>query len=751
LFSKGTIPNSRKGWWQHHPFFFCKSIFALFSIFLILLFISNTLQANEIKVAGVILDSQNNKPISGVNILEEQSGLATVSDNSGEYRLKISLTDSLPRLEFSHISYEKLSLSLPAKDTILILRLTKRILPWQPVTIYEKGSAFRYNQELSNSVLTLSIDETAAKGARDISDLLISDQRLSIVESQNGKKEVFVRGMGEDEMVVLLNGVQINSNYEQRYDFSLIDLSNFSQVDLIVGNNLAVPSAIGTAAALNLIPKFSDKNSLELAGSIGTHQTESWRIGSALALRDLSSYFSINQRHSSQRYLGESPDSASIQRETKGAAANVRYEFPDAGNWPMPDYGEYNFLYADRNYQNRTYFETLNLQSAIHNGIVSLPLNNQGAIKMVYSRQNLREISEWDIRGSRQEKSQLGESNLFSSDLTYAQDGTELFLNYQWSEDAIQLTAPTDSGDYGRNRTFFSGGMAFSGSHLQEQLFSVLQFNMAWDHIKDTGGQLGDKEALFSYFANGSIKYRSDKIHYTVYVNTGNSVRLPTLSQQVLRISAPLPADIQQNIQSEQKQMSEIGFSANGTDKAAPFLLFKNLSLSLFSYRYQNKIRLIPYAGGIYHLYDNHQNASNRGYEASVGIGILREALTVSLSSARYYYSDPLAFPLKPTAKETAALRYHWGILKGEMVWFQESEKQGLIAFPDTGFSKISFAEVKIDPYWNLNVSAGIYLKLWEKELNLILNGFNLVEQALVFDGIMLNERKLALTMEIKL
>jgi hypothetical protein len=85
------------------------------------------------------------------------------------------------------------------------------------------------------------------------------------------------------------------------------------------------------------------------------------------------------------------------------------------------------------------------------------------------------------------------------------------------------------------------------------------------------------------------------------------------------------------------------------------------------------------------------------------------------------------------------------------MVWFQESEKQGLIAFPDTGFSKISFAEVKIDPYWNLNVSAGIYLKLWEKELNLILNGFNLVEQALVFDGIMLNERKLALTMEIKL
>ncbi|HDR05550.1 MAG TPA: Plug domain-containing protein, partial [Candidatus Marinimicrobia bacterium] len=334
---------------------------------------------------------------------------------------------------------------------------------------------------MSNSVLTLSIYESAAKGARDISDLLISDQRLSITESQNGKKEVFVRGMGEDEMVVLLNGVQINSNYEQRYDFSLIDVSNFTQIDLLIGNNLAVPSAIGSAAALNLIPKYSEKSGLELMGILGTHDTESWLIGGALNAARLNSYFSLNQRRSSQRYLGENPDSASIQRQTDGMAGNIRFQFPSAKKIPLPDYGEYNFLYTNRSYQNRYYFEKLDLLSVIHNLIMSKPIRENGTLKMVYSDQSLNEFSEWDIRGLRQQKEQKGKSEIFSLDLNYSQSGTDLFLNFQHSEDGIELLASADSAHYSRKRAFFTSGLAFTNSHYDEQVYSSLQFNLAWD------------------------------------------------------------------------------------------------------------------------------------------------------------------------------------------------------------------------------------------------------------------------------
>ncbi|HDR05551.1 MAG TPA: hypothetical protein ENN84_09975 [Candidatus Marinimicrobia bacterium] len=98
-----------------------------FPIFIvaILFFLPHQVFAKNFTVIGTVRDTQSGEALPKVNVQEEFSGFGTVSDSQGRYRLNISLQDSLPRLSFSHISYEKETVILNVRDTVLNIWLVR--------------------------------------------------------------------------------------------------------------------------------------------------------------------------------------------------------------------------------------------------------------------------------------------------------------------------------------------------------------------------------------------------------------------------------------------------------------------------------------------------------------------------------------------------------------------------------------------------------------------------------------------------
>ena len=87
----------------------------------LLIVVANTLNAQSI-ITGTVLDKDTNEPLAYVNIGIENSNLGTVSDENGNFELKISSTNDL--LVFSYLGYqsEQLAISLVQEHSQIFLK-----------------------------------------------------------------------------------------------------------------------------------------------------------------------------------------------------------------------------------------------------------------------------------------------------------------------------------------------------------------------------------------------------------------------------------------------------------------------------------------------------------------------------------------------------------------------------------------------------------------------------------------------------
>ncbi|OBQ52224.1 TonB-dependent receptor [Tamlana sp. s12] len=93
----------------------CAKHFGALFVFLFL----NTLYAQQgTTVTGVIIDSETNTPLPGVNVIEKGTRNGTSTDFDGKYTLTVSTPDA--HLEFSYIGYKTLDVAVAGQSSIKV-------------------------------------------------------------------------------------------------------------------------------------------------------------------------------------------------------------------------------------------------------------------------------------------------------------------------------------------------------------------------------------------------------------------------------------------------------------------------------------------------------------------------------------------------------------------------------------------------------------------------------------------------------
>ena len=108
------------------------------SLFLI---ISSSFLSGGIKIKGRITNIKTGNPVTGVNISVEKLGIGTISDDTGNFEIRIHYQDKII-LEFNHIAYEPISRSFTDSKSDVIIRMNEVLLQMDDVVVTSMRNSY---------------------------------------------------------------------------------------------------------------------------------------------------------------------------------------------------------------------------------------------------------------------------------------------------------------------------------------------------------------------------------------------------------------------------------------------------------------------------------------------------------------------------------------------------------------------------------------------------------------------------------
>jgi len=230
-------------------------------------FLITSVNAQSIKVSGVIKDKSTGEDLSYVNIYASQATIGAVSNPYGFFSLQLPPEGS-HQLVFSHIGYLSDTIQIVSmRDTTLTISLESAVnLPTLEVKYSSNMSSTERPQMSTLTLLANDIKEIpAVLGEVDVIKAL---QLLPGVQGGNeGFSGLYVRGGAQDQNLILLDGVPIYNASHFLGLFSVFNADIIRDVQLIKGG---FPARYGgrLSSVLEINTKEGNLNQIEGEGSV---------------------------------------------------------------------------------------------------------------------------------------------------------------------------------------------------------------------------------------------------------------------------------------------------------------------------------------------------------------------------------------------------------------------------------------------------------------------------------------------------
>ena len=186
-------------------------------------------------ISGSVMDAVSHETLLGATLYEEGSGLGTATNEYGFYSL--TLPAGRVRLEVSYVGYAPMIKELTLSGDVTLNHLLEPAVGIEQVVVYGDR---RHSGALSAQMGAIEIPIAQIKSAPTLfgeQDVLKSLQLLPGVQAgSEGSAGVYVRGGGQDENLMLLDGVPIyNVNHMMGF-FSAFNPDAIKSVTLFKGN-----------------------------------------------------------------------------------------------------------------------------------------------------------------------------------------------------------------------------------------------------------------------------------------------------------------------------------------------------------------------------------------------------------------------------------------------------------------------------------------------------------------------------------
>ncbi|MGA9293035.1 MAG: TonB-dependent receptor, partial [Ignavibacteriaceae bacterium] len=396
--------------------------FAVISFFI---FTSIAFSQTKIIVSGTVNDSTTKEPLFNTNIYVESTGIGTVTDSSG--RFKLNINTGYLKIKFSYVGYESKTISMYFSKNKFNLDIEL-----SPSAIEQKQVNVRGEKYPSSAVVQTIEGRNIERMPTILSDVLRSVKILPGVVSNDELSSGYnVRGGNYDQNLIYLNGFEIHRPFLIKEGIeenqSLINENFVKDIQFFPGGFPA---------------DFGDKISSALNVDYLVPENESLTVQSKADLLNLSA--TVSKKSGPLSWI-----------------TGIRYSYPSLLGQTLQRKGEYRpeffdiQLYSRYRLTNGSYLDLLTIYGK--NNFRLTPNSWQGNFQL--NRYDIREVSIF-FSGSRNYSFNSGFYGLKYNDIindklnfTLAadfyndieKDNTDLAANFYYSEDGYN---PNDNRQY---------------------------------------------------------------------------------------------------------------------------------------------------------------------------------------------------------------------------------------------------------------------------------------------------------------
>ncbi len=705
---------------------------------------SMALSASD-RVPGYIVDANTGAPINNVNIMIRDTEFGTTSNEEGYFELNIAGFKDNHAIIFSHVGYEKQIISIATCKRLENILMIPTDIKFDKIQIEGKTKS-EYTQTINNEITILNEQEFNSGGYLDAADLIVTKNSVMIDESLSGRKTISVRGANPEETLILYDGIKINSSFNNIFDLSLLNPATLSQIDIIKGGNLATFDGIGSAAVINFIPKLEQDYLLRFQQRLGSYNSGDWGANFYKKLWNFKIFASITEGASSLYYTGTDTTDETIDRTNSNMTINTKYDFNLRGT---ENYLKANYIQSGRNYYNEAYQDTIEKKQNLLTVKYAGNFHEKGELILAYSTNLETEDHRFDLTGFQNVEN---DNRLYQIEYNMPIKSAEVFAGFkrdeilseldeyfsfvnhrgiELSRESNNLSAGFRINNEDRNPLFDmkSMGVNYSYKMIQDDGDSSFAINDQFEHNKS------------SYMISTVFGGETDQFYFNTHVNYSNDFRLPTPYQMLL--SQHYQSDIGTNrpMLLENKRNTEIGVEVHG--KSTRFnWLFSGI---FFSNRYSNKYREIQLSRSPVVFLDNYKDAEISGIEGRLQAGAFENRVQLGVNYNHNLIDDKSAFPFKLTSKFSSDLSLNCNYLSTRLVWFNESQRTGIIYYPKEGLK-----EIKLKDFSNLDVHIRANVDIWRTNLFCAFSARNLLGGELIKEGIAIRDRRFYITLGIE-
>ena len=238
----------------------CVACFFLVGVF-------NCVAAQSYRISGYVEDSESGDRIAGVHVYLDQQRAGATTNQHGFYSLNVSALGS--RISASHVSYVSalIDVNLSA-DTVLVIRLDPRVVSMDEMAVTSEGESLARRIRMSQHRLPIQQLEEIPVLLGE-SDVLRTLQLLPGLQGgREGVSDIYVRGGGSDQNLILLDGQPVYNPTHILGIFSVFNSSTLRSVELIKGG---FPARYGgrLSSVVNVTMKEGNRNRFAGEGALG--------------------------------------------------------------------------------------------------------------------------------------------------------------------------------------------------------------------------------------------------------------------------------------------------------------------------------------------------------------------------------------------------------------------------------------------------------------------------------------------------
>ena len=195
---------------------------------LFILFVMNIVAAKTVQV----VDQQTGNGLPGVNITIVGTSDGLNTDLDGYFLLDDSYVGQ--SLKFSYIGYIDTTLNYSDISNVRKIQLSPDVLNLSSVEVI--SSKLEWEQaDLPSLVTTVRTRDLVNQGSIELKEALQRDPSVVVEQGYSGTHEISIRGSNADEVLIIYDGIPLNSSYLGGFDLSWLNLNDIESLSIIKG------------------------------------------------------------------------------------------------------------------------------------------------------------------------------------------------------------------------------------------------------------------------------------------------------------------------------------------------------------------------------------------------------------------------------------------------------------------------------------------------------------------------------------